>query len=74
MAPRLTAVDAVLVLQRNDVDIAEVEKVGRPAVGIEILLLEFELHFSRVIVSSGNVVDRHDAAVDRGILSGDRSE
>ena len=72
--PRLAAEDAVLVLQRDDVDVAEVEKVGRAAIGIEVLLLELELHFPRVVVAFGDVVDRHDAAVDRRVLGGDRAE
>ena len=59
-------------LQADDVDVAEVEEVGRPAIGVEILLGKLEAHFGRVVVAAFDVVDRRDDAVGLGILRGDR--
>ena len=71
VAARRAAVNAVLVLEADDVGVAEVEKVGRAAIRVEVLLCELETHLRRVLVALGHVVDRDDAAVDRRILSRD---
>ena len=66
------AEDAVLVLQADDVGVGEVEEIGRPQVGVDLLLLDLEPDLRRVVVPLRNVVDRHHEAIGPGILGGDR--
>ena len=50
-AARRAAVNSVLVLEADDVRVAEVEVIGGAAVGIEIALAKFKAHFGRIIDS-----------------------
>ena len=63
VAARRAAVDAVLVLERDDVGVREVQEVGRPEVAVQILLGDLEPDLRRVVVSFGAIVDRHDGAL-----------
>ena len=72
MAAGRAAEDAVLVLEADDVGVGEIEEIGRPQVRVELLFLDLEPDFRRVVVTLGNVVDRHDEAIRAGILGGDR--
>ena len=67
-----TAEDAVLVLEADDIGVGEIEEIGRPQVGVDLLLLDFEPNFRRVVVPLRNVVDRHDETIRPGVLGGDR--
>ena len=57
------AVDAVLVLEADDVGVREVQEVGRPEVALQVLLVDLEPDLRRVVVPFGAVVDRHDEAL-----------
>ena len=57
------AVDAVLVLEADDVGVGEVQEVGRPAVALQVLLVDLEPDLRRVVVPLGAVVDRDDEAL-----------
>ena len=57
------AVDAVLVLEADDVGVREVQEVGRPEVAVQVLLVDLEPDLRRVVVPLGAVVDRHDEAL-----------
>ena len=72
MAAGRTAEDAVLVLEADDIGIGEIEEIGRSQVGVELLLLDFEADFGRVVVTLRNVVDGHDETIGPGILGGNR--
>jgi hypothetical protein len=62
MASGRPAVDAKLVLQRNDLDVVDVEEIGRTAVGIEFLLVDLKADTNWIIVAFGPIIDRaHDA-------------
>ena len=67
-----TAEDAVFVLKADDIRVSEIEEIGRTQVGVDLLLLDFEPNFRRVVVTLGNVVDRHDETIRTGILGGNR--
>ena len=66
------AEDAVFVLEADDIGVGEIEEIGRPQVGVDLLLLDFEPHLRRVVVSRRDVVDRHHEAIRPGILGRDR--
>ena len=62
MAPRRPAINAELVLHRDDLDVVDVQKLRRAPVGIQLLLLDLERHARRIIVALRPVVHRpHDA-------------
>ena len=58
--PAEPAVNSVLVLKADDIGVAEIQVGGRAAVGIEIVLGEFETHFIGIIVARFEIVDRSD--------------
>ncbi len=64
------AVDAVLMLEADDIGVAEIDVIGRAAVGIEITFAEFETNFRRVVVALRQIIDRGDKALGLGILLG----
>ena len=66
------AEDAVLVLEADDVGVGEVQEVGRAEVAVELLLLDLEPDFRRVVVPLGEIVDRHHEAVRTRKLGGHR--
>ena len=66
--------DAELVLQTNNVGVAEIEEIGDPAIGIEIFLLDLETDLGRIVVAFGDVVHRDHETVGGGVLGGHRGE
>ena len=62
---RRAAINAEFMLQANDIDIREVQKIGRSPIGGKLLLLNFKAYLGRIIVSAFDVVHRHDDALDR---------
>ena len=63
MAAGGPAENAELVLEADDVHVADVEKVRGALIGRQILLLNLEAHHFRVLVAARNVVDRHCEAL-----------
>ena len=57
-----------LVLQADDVGMADVEEIRRPQIGGQVLLLDFEAHFRRILVAALEVVDRHRKALGPGLV------
>ena len=53
------AENAELVLQADDVHVADVEEVRGTQIGRQVLLLNLEANHFRVLVAALNVVDRH---------------
>ena len=53
------AENAELVLQADDVHVADVEKIRGAQIGRQVLLLNFEANYFRVLVATLDVVDRH---------------
>jgi hypothetical protein len=53
------AKNAELVLQADDVQVADVEEVRRAQLGEQVLLLNLEANYFRVFVTTFYVVDRH---------------
>src|SRR5690348_17086790 len=60
------AENAELVLQTDNIHIANVEEVRGAHIGRQILLLNFEANHLRVLVATRNVVDRHGQALVLG--------
>ena len=60
------AVDAILMLETNDLGVGEIEKVRRALIAVQILLGDLEAHLGWIIVSFGAVVDRNDEALGAG--------
>jgi hypothetical protein len=56
------AVDAELMLERDHIDVAKVEEVGRAAVRLPILFGDLEPDVGRVVVSPLDIVHGHDEA------------
>src|ERR1700693_1075931 len=59
--------NAELVLQADDVDVADVEKVRGAQIGGEVLFLNLETNHLRVFVATRNVVDRDGQALALGM-------
>ena len=59
MCPPAGPPNAELVLQADDVHVADVEEVRRAQIGWQVLLLNLEANYFRVFVTAFNVVDRH---------------
>ena len=53
------AENAELVLQADDVHVADVEEVRRAQIGRQILLLNLEANHFRILVAALDVIDRH---------------
>ena len=51
------AENAELVLQADDVHIADIQKVRRPQIGGQVLLFDLEANHIGVLIASLNVVD-----------------
>jgi hypothetical protein len=51
--------NAELVLQSDDVYVADVEEVRRAQIGWQVLLLDLEANYFRVFVDAFDVVDRY---------------
>ena len=63
--------DAELVLQADDVHVADVEEVRGTQIGRQVLLLNLKANHFRVLVATRNVVDRHRQALALGMRAGD---
>ena len=57
------AKNAELVLQADDVHVADVEEVRGTQIGRQVLLLNLEANHFRVLVATRNIVDRHGQAL-----------
>jgi len=57
-----------LMLHANHVHVRDVQKIRRAQVGRQVLLRNLKAHFRRVIVAAGEVIDRHDEALNRRML------
>ena len=68
------AENAELVLQTDDIHVADVEEVCGTHIGRQILLFNFEANHLRVFVATWNVVDRHGQALVLGVRAGDGSK
>src|SRR4051812_38122052 len=66
------AVDAELVLDRDDLDIVNVQEIRRPSIGVDLLLIDLKTNARRIFVTFGAIVDRSDNAFAAGILGCDR--
>jgi hypothetical protein len=64
------AENAELVLQADDVHVADVEEVRRTQIGRQVLLLNLEANYVRVFVAAFDVVDRHGETLALGIHGG----
>ena len=65
------AENAELVLQADDVHVADVEEVRGAQIGRQVLLLNLEANHFRVLVAAWNVVDRNGEALALGMRAGD---
>ena len=61
------AENAELVLQADDVHVADVEEVRGAQIGRQVLLLNLEANHFRVLVATRNVIDRHGEALALGM-------
>ena len=71
MAARGPAENAELVLQADDVDIADVEEIRGAQIGGQVLLLNLEANHFRIFVAALNVIDRHREALALGMRACD---
>ena len=62
------AENAELVLQADDVHIADVEEVRGAQIGRQVLLLNLEANYFRVLVALLNIIDRHGQTLALGML------
>ena len=53
MAAGRSAVDAELVLDRDDLDVVDVQEFRRAPIGIEFLFINLKSHPSRIVVAFG---------------------
>ena len=74
MAAGRPAENPELVLQADDVDVADVEEVRRALVGGQVLFLDLEANFRRIFVAALEVVDRHRKALGLGLLGRHRRQ
>ena len=74
MAPGGPAVNPKLVLNADDVHVADVEEVRRALVGGEILLFYFKTHDAGILVPLLDIIDRHRKALALGVLRRHRGE
>jgi len=65
-----TTEDAILMLQTNDVSVAEVQVIGRAPVRIEVVFSELKAHLAGIFVALRQIVDRGDEAFRFGKLLG----
>ena len=74
MAAGGPAVDPKLVLNADDVHVADVEEVRRALVGGKILLFDFETHDAGILVPLLDIINRHSEALALWVLRRHRSE
>ena len=68
MAARRTPENPELVLQANDVHVADVEEVRGPEIGREILIFNFEADYVGVFIAARQVVNRGRNALSQRII------
>ena len=56
VAPGRSAVDAEFMLDAQHVRVVEVEEVRRPAIGMQVFLVQFEAHPRRILVGVDAIV------------------
>ena len=66
-----SAENAKLVLQADDIHVADVEEVRGTQIGRQVLLLNLEANHLRVLVAVLKVVDRHREALALGMRACD---
>ena len=71
MAAGAPAEDAVLVLQAHEIDVVDVQEVGGAAIGVDVLLRQFEADAGRIVVARLGVVDGQGDARRLDALDGD---
>ena len=69
MASHRPAVNAKLVLQADDVNVADVEEVRSAQIRRQILLLNLEVNYIRVLVATLDVIHRHCETLALGIAA-----
>ena len=74
MAALLSAEDSKFVLQAHDVDIADIEKIGRAKVRREVLFLDLETNHLRILVAAGYVVHGNSQALALRVGRGDSGQ
>ena len=70
MAARGSAENSKLMLQTHDVRVSDVEKIRRPLIGGQILLLNLKPNHVRVLVAVIDIVNRNGEAVLLGVFGG----
>jgi len=63
--------NAVFMLQADQIDIIDIQKVGGPTIGFDILLCEFEANATGILVPIGRVIDRQSDAGRLLLIGGD---
>ena len=71
MAARGAPVDPELMLDAEQIGVVEIQVVRRPPVGVEVFLLDFELHALRIVVPVRAIIDGNDVAVRRRMCGAD---
>ena len=74
MAAGGPAVNPKLVLNADDVHVADVDEVRRTLVGREILLFYFETHHAGILVPLLDIINRHRKALALGVLGCHRGQ
>src|ERR1035437_4254793 len=72
MAAGRPAENPELVLQADHIGTADVEEIRCPQIGGQVLFLDFEANFRRILVTALEVVNRHRKAVGPGLGSDHR--
>ena len=72
MAAARASKDSEFVLQAEDIDVNQIQKIGRPPVCGDILFRNFETHFGRIVVSLRAIGHRDNRTVQARVLRGDR--
>ena len=57
MAARAAAVDAVFMLQADQIVAIEIEEIGRPLIGGDVFLRQFQAHLLWIVVTRIRIVD-----------------
>ncbi len=66
------AEDAVLELQRHEIDAVDIQKIGGAAIRIDVLFGQFKTHPGWILVAVFVVVYREGDTSRAGLLGGDR--
>ncbi len=74
MSAGRAAINTELVLEANDVHVADVQKVGGSEIGRQILFFNFEADHVWIFVGAGNIVYRNRKALALRIGSRNRRQ